>query len=264
MADLIKLGTELEETLRLNTKIIAFKKLENAEELEKIEDVQRIGRTFTFCQVLGLVRINRWTVGVIKDDKMNARCKNLCGLAEATEKGTSIEAAIMATTWMPSYEESMMQQADYPRMAAGEAIVLSPLTEGKFDPEVVLIYGNVAQIMMLMCGLQKRKYENFSFSFLGEGDCSNSLGRCYSTGKISLGLGCYGERSMGQMENGEVVLAMPPMEMERALLGLKDLSEAGLKYPIKTIGIGHDPSLELAEFYPEGRVTDAIKKIPKQ
>ncbi len=55
-------------------------------------------------------------------------------------------------------------------MTAAEGIVLAPLVDDKFVPEVVIIYGIVAQIMMLMCGLHKREYETFSFSFfLGGG-----------------------------------------------------------------------------------------------
>lgn len=263
MDDLVSLGKELENTLRLSTKIVAYRKLEQSNDLDKIKDVKRIERGLTFCQVPAMVRVYGWTIGITKDDQMNARCKNFCGLDEATEEGIWVEAAVLATTWMPSHEESLKQQKDYPRMPAGSAIVLSPLIEGKFDPEVILLYGNVAQIMMLMCGLQKRKYENFSFSFLGEGDCTNSLARCYSTGKISLGLGCYGERSMGQMADGEMLLALPPNEMERAVLGLRDLDQIGFKYPIRIIGAGHDPFPELEEFYPPDRVTEAISRVSK-
>jgi uncharacterized protein (DUF169 family) len=264
MVDLVEMGKELEDVLHLPTKIVAYRKFDQAEDLEKIKDVRRIDRPFTFCQIPALVRVYGWTIGVTQDDQMNARCKNFCGLNEATEEGIWIEAAVMATTWMPSHEESLKQQADYPRMPAGETIVLSPLIEGKFAPEVILLYGNVAQIMMLMCGLQKRKYENFSFSFLGEGDCTNSLARCYSTKKVSLGLGCYGERSMGQMMDGEIILAIPPEEMERAVLGLRDLAEIGFQYPLRIIGAGHDPSPELAEFYPPDRVAEAIKRVSKR
>jgi uncharacterized protein (DUF169 family) len=195
---------------------------------------------------------------------MKARCKNFCGLDEATEESIWVEAAVMATTWMPTHKESLKQQAEYPRMEAGEAIVLSPLTEDKFVPEVILLYGNVAQIMMLLCGLQKRKYENFSFSFLGEGDCTNSLARCYSTKKVSLGLGCYGERAMGQMTDGEIILALPPEEMEKAVLGLRDLAQIGFRYPLRIIGAGHDPSQELAEFYPPDRVAEAVNKVSRR
>ncbi|MBN1614049.1 MAG: DUF169 domain-containing protein [Deltaproteobacteria bacterium] len=263
MSDLVKLGKELEEALRLRTKIIAYKKLDRAADLEKIPGVRRIDRLMTFCQIPDMVRVHEWTVGVTNKDPMNPRCMNMCGLSEATKDGIWIEAAVMATTWMPSHEESLKQQDEYPRMPAGEAIVLAPLSEGKFDPDVVMIYGNVAQIMMLMCGLQKRKYENFHFSFLGEGDCSNSVARCYITGKPALGLGCYGERAMGQMADGEILLALPPAELERAVLGLRDLAALGFKYPIRFIGAEHEPFTELAEFYPQDRVAEAIRKVTK-
>lgn len=263
MADLVYFGKTLEEMLRLSTKIVAYKKFDRTDDLEKIAGVRRIDRPFTFCQIPALVRFYGWTIGVVKADLMNGRCKNLCGLEEATKDGIRVEAAVMATTWMPSHEESLAQQADYPRMSAGEAIVCAPLTEGKFDPDVVLIYANAAQIMMLLCGLQKRQYENFLFSFLGEGDCTNTLARCYSTGKISLGLGCYGERSMGQMADGEIVLALPPNELERAVSGLKDLEHIGFTYPIRIIGAGHDPFPELAEFYPPDRVAEAVGRALK-
>ena len=264
MPDAASLGKNLEEILRLRTRIVAYKKLESAEDLSGIKDVKTIDRPFTFCQLPAMVRVYGWTVGAKKAGQMNERCKNLCGLQNATKEGVWVEAAVMATTWMPNHEESLKQQADYPRMEAGEAVVLAPLTENKFEPDVLLIYGNVAQIMMLMCGLQKQKYENFDFSFLGEGDCSNTLARCYSTGKVSLGLGCYGERSMGEMEDGELVLALPPRELERALLGLKDLADIGFKYPLRIIGAGSDPFPELAEFYPPERVAEAVAKVTKK
>ena len=264
MADFVSLGKELEDKLRLKTRIISYRKLDRVEDLSTIKDVKTFDRTVTFCQLPSLVRTYGWTVGAKKSDNMNERCKNLCGLQNATEEGIWVEAAVMSTTWMPSHEQSLKQQADYPRMEAGEAIVLAPLSENKFEPEVVLIYGNVAQIMMLMCGMQKRKYENFAFSFLGEGDCSNTLARCYSTGKVSLGLGCYGERSMGEMDDGELILALPPAELERAVLGLRDLREIGFKYPLRIIGAGSDPMPELAEFYPPDRVAEAVNRVTKK
>ena len=92
------------------------------------------------------------------------------------------EAKMLSRTRMPSVEEGLNQQNDYPRIPLGEAIVLGPLAKGNFNPEVILIYGNPVQIMMLMCGLQKFHYERFDFHFIGEGACVDSLGQCYNTG----------------------------------------------------------------------------------
>jgi uncharacterized protein (DUF169 family) len=245
-----ELGTELENTLRLKTKIIAYRRLEKAEELDTIKNVVRIDHFFTFCQIPFMVRVNGITVGITKDDKVNPRCTRLFGLRPATEKSMNAEAAMLSTTWFRSPEEGLQQQRDYYRIPVGGAIVLAPLTKQKFEPEVLLVYGNPAQIMMLMCGLQKVKYERFSFSFIGEGACSDSLAQCYVTGKPAVSIPCYGERSMGGVSDDEIIIALPPGELERTISGLKELAKIGFKYPINFIGPLLDPSPLLSGIYP--------------
>ncbi len=245
-----ELGTELENTLRLKTKIIAYRRLEKAEELDTIKNVVRIDHFFTFCQIPFMVRVNGITVGITKDDKVNPRCTRLFGLRPATEKSMNAEAAMLSTTWFRSPEEGLQQQRDYYRIPVGGAIVLAPLTKQKFEPEVLLVYGNPAQIMMLMCGLQKMKYERFSFSFIGEGACSDSLAQCYITGKPALSIPCYGERAIGGVSDDEVVIALPPGELERAISGLKELQKIGFRYPISFIGPLLDPTSMLTGIYP--------------
>lgn len=264
MSNLVSLGTELEDMLRLRTKIVAYRKLERAEDLDKIPGVTRVDHRFTFCQVPDMVRTHRLTVGITKDDEMGSRCMNLCGLSEATDDSIWREAAVLVTTWFHSHEEALQQQADYPRMSAGEAIVLAPLTDGKFEPEVLIVYGNPAQIMMIMCGLQKQKYEPFLFSFISEGDCVNAVARCYLTGKPAVGLACYGERAIGQILDDEIYISLPPGDLERAVLGLKELFQKGLRYPIRFLGAEHDPYPEIAEFYPPEVVEEAIRQLPKR
>ncbi len=244
-------GKELEDTLRLRTKIIAYRKLEQAEDLNKIPGVHRVDHFFTFCQAPFMVRVKGLTIGITKDDKINARCSRLCGLREATEKSMSAEANLLATTWFRSPEEALKQQSEYPRIPVGGAIVLAPLTDEKFDPEVVLVYGNPAQIMMLMCGLQKVRYEHFWFSFIGEGACADSLAQCYVTGKPALSIGCYGERALGHLADDEILIALPSSELERAVSGLRELGKIDLKYPIRFVGPELDPTLWLAELYPQ-------------
>ncbi|MCJ7771729.1 MAG: DUF169 domain-containing protein, partial [Desulfobacterales bacterium] len=145
-----ELGTELENTLRLKTKIIAYRKLEKEQELDSIKNVIRLDRFFTFCQVPFMVRANGLTVGITKNDKVNPRCSRLFGLRAATEKSMDAEAGMLSKTWFHSPEQALEQQGDYYRIPVGGAIILAPLTKDKFEPEVLLIYGNPAQIMMVM------------------------------------------------------------------------------------------------------------------
>ncbi|MCK9275988.1 MAG: DUF169 domain-containing protein [Syntrophales bacterium] len=259
MADLTALSTELENALRLRTRIIAYKRLEKAEELEHIPGLRRVPHNLVFCQVPDMVRVHGWTVGLVNDGKMGDRCMSFCGLADATDEQIYQSAAVLTTTWFGSPEESLQQQKDCYRIPAAEAIVLAPLSEGKFDPDVILIYANAAQIMMIMCGLLKQKYERIWSSFVSEGNCGNSLAQCYVTGKPALSMASYGERCFGQIMDDEVILALPPHDLERAVSGLKKLSAKGLKYPIRFIGAEHSPARETGEFYPVEAVEEAIR-----
>ena len=246
-----ELGEELENKLRLKTKIIAYRRLERAEELEAIKNVIRIDRFFTFCQVPFMVRVNGITVGITREDKIQDRCSRLFGLKQATEKSMNAEAAMLSTTWFRSPEEALQQQNDYYRIPVGGAIVLAPLTKQKFEPEVALVYGNPSQIMMILCGLQKVKYERFAFSFIGEGACTDSLAQSYITGKPAVSIPCYGERSMGGVSDDEMAIALPTGELERTVRGLRELAKIGFKYPINSIGPLLDPTPLLSGIYTE-------------
>jgi len=245
------MGEELKALLKLRTEPIAFRRLEKAEELDRIRNVVRIKRGFTFCQVPFLVRVLGQTIGITKEDPIGDRCTRLHGLRSATEKSMQREAAMLSTTWFASPEEALKQQQETPRIPPGEAIVLAPLTKEKFEPQVILIYGNPAQIMMILCGMQKEKYERFQFFFIGEGACADSLAQSYTSGKAALAIPCYGERAMGQVADDEMVIALPPGEMGRVLSGMKKLAKIGFRYPIAFIGGLADPAPVLAQFYPD-------------
>ena len=135
-----------------------------------------------------------------------------------------------------TFEEALKQQRDYPRVPVAGAVVVAPLPKEKIEPEVILIFGNPAQMMMLMCGLQKEKYERFQFSFIGEGACADSLAECYVTGKPALAVPCYGERALGQVADDELLIALPPGEIERAVSGMQKLARVGFRYPVAFIG----------------------------
>jgi len=253
MSDWREKSNELKERLRLRTEPVAYRRLERVADLDSIDGVTRWPQGCTFCQIPFLARVAGYTLGITSEDNMLKRCKGIHGLRSVSEEDMEQEAAGLANTWMPSPEEGMKQQKDYPRIPAGEAIVVGPLVQANFEPDVILLYGNPAQIMMIMSAMQKVKYERFQFYYIGEGACVDSLGQCYNTGKPALSIPCYGERSLGQVADDEIVIALPPGEIDRAIKGLKMLEEAVIpfKYPIGKTGAFMDPSILLQQVYPD-------------
>jgi len=103
---------------------------------------------------------------------------------------------------------------------------------------------------MLMCGLQKEQYERFQFFFIGEGACADGLAQCYSSGKPALAIPCYGERAIGQVADDELLIALPPGEIERAISGMQKLHKIGFRYPIAFIGGQTDIEPMMSQIYP--------------
>ena len=60
--------------LKLRTEPIAFRRLEDAEELERIEGVIRWSQGCVFCQIPYMARVSKLTVAVTSDDELFERC----------------------------------------------------------------------------------------------------------------------------------------------------------------------------------------------
>jgi uncharacterized protein (DUF169 family) len=241
----------IKNSLKLRTEPIGFCRLQDAAELEDIEGVVRWPAGCVFCQIPYMARVAKLTVAVTSDEKLNYRCKRLHGLVPSLEADVESECTQFSRTWMPSAEEAMRQQKDYPVVPPGQAIVAGPLGKVTFEPDMIMVFGNPAQVMLLLCGLQKVRYEKFEFSFIGEGACMDSFGRYYATGKTSVAIPCYGERALGQVADDEIAVALPPEEADRAIEGMNTLAGIGFGYPIPGIGGFTDPNPFLDQLYPD-------------
>ena len=171
MVDWAELTREIESLLRLETYPVAYKKLEKREELDKIPGVRRLKNKANFCQIPTLVRRGGVTIGLTREDLLGVRCALINGLAAPDEAELESDAVLFGTrSWFATVEEARKQMAAFPLIPPGDALVLAPLASGKFEPDVILIYGNPAQLMLLMNGLQFQDYERFQFYFIGDSD----------------------------------------------------------------------------------------------
>ncbi|MFH1087526.1 MAG: DUF169 domain-containing protein, partial [Chloroflexota bacterium] len=127
-------------------------------------------------------------------------------------------------------------------MEGHKAVVVAPLAGEKFEPDIILIHGNPAQMHLLMCAYQYHEYSRWEFTFVGETSCSDTMAKAYNTGKPSLSVPCYGQRRYGHVRDDELEMAIPPGMLDRGLEGLRWLSSKGFRYPIPFWGTEIDPS----------------------
>ena len=235
-----KIIRRVEQLMRLKSFPVAFKMFERREELDQIPFMRRPGHKVTLCQMITLVRNFDWTVGVELDDFMNPTCPSILGLTEVPEANR--DGTFRSIVWVKTKEDGRKYEASIPRLPLGkyEALAMAPLAYKPFEPDIVLIYANPAQMMLLINSLQFEDYEVMQFFCVGESSCSDAIARCYLTGKPSLTIPCYGERRYGHAQDEDLVMAIPAGMMEKALKGMEALYRRGIRYPISYAGTEQD------------------------
>jgi len=244
-----KLIRRLELLMRLKSFPVAFKMLEKKEELDDIPFMRRVGKKKTLCQLITLVRNFDWTVGADAEDFGGPGCASIIGLSDIPE--FMKDGTFRSIVWVKTKKDGKKFEASIPRLPLGkyEAVAMAPLVYNPFEPDIVLIYANPAQMMLLINSLQFENYEVMEFFCVGESSCSDAIARCYLTGKPSLTIPCYGERRYGHAQDEDMVMAVPADMMEKALSGMEELYRRGIRYPISYAGAELDISPVLPESY---------------
>jgi uncharacterized protein (DUF169 family) len=242
------LTRKLEALLRLKSFPVAFKFLENPEDLWKDKWVRRIDKKMLLCQLVTTVRNFDWTIGVDKDG-LFPRCADILGFIDMPKyTGEGSVGSLFCKTEEDArkYEDSIV------RIPQGKhkALLLAPLVYNPFKPDLILIYANPAQMILLINAIQFEDYEHLQFSCAGESSCSDAIARCYLTGKPSLTIPCYGERRYGHTQDDELMIALTPETLRKAVGNLEELYKRGIRYPIASYGAQVEAAKELGEIYP--------------
>ncbi|MEP6871061.1 MAG: DUF169 domain-containing protein [Anaerolineaceae bacterium] len=248
--DWASLVSELNQLLRLKTTPIGMKMFATRAEMEAIPKIRRPGAIHTTDQIVAQAARLGWTVGITNEDLVGAQCGAVIGLHPQDDKWLS--GKNMAGVWFETLEDSASHQAAMDCVPYGsfEAMAVSPLTSGRLDPpDICLIYATPGQMIILINGLQWAGYKKFEWSVVGESACADSWGRALKTGEPSLAIPCFAERRYGGVLDDELLMAMPPKYLPRAIAGMKRLAGNGLRYPIPQYGIQSDARAGLSVSY---------------
>jgi len=250
---LADLAERLNQLLRLRSFPIGMKLLEDPQVMAAIPGVRRppAGKKFTTCQLVTQARMAGFTLGITHDNVPGfSNCGGIVGLNEPSD--LYLSGRKMEGVWFQNREASAAHQAQMPRVPAGKyhALVVSPLRSARLDPpDICLFYGNPAQMILFINGLQWRNYQRYDFSITGESACADSWGSALKYRKVSLSIPCYAERRYGGVADDEMLMACPPADLLRAVTGLQGLSKAGLRYPIMPFGPQAEPAEGMAKSY---------------
>ena len=248
-----KLVEDLERMLRLRAIPFGMKLFETKAEMEAIPEIRRPkGSVHTLDQIVAQAARLGWTVGITTDDLVGDQCRSVVGLGGQDEKWFSGQH--MAGVWFATPVDASAHQKAMNVVPAGKykALAVAPLGAGRLDPpDIALFYATPGAMMYFINGLQWSGYKRFDWSVVGESACADSWGRALRTREPSLSIPCFAERRYGGVLDDEMLMALPPDQLAKAITGMEALAKNGFRYPFAQYGIQQDVRAGMAVSYPE-------------
>jgi uncharacterized protein (DUF169 family) len=248
-----ELVARLEALLRLRSIPFGMKLFESIEAMEAIPRIRRPGGSVhTLDQIVAQAARLGWTVGITAQDLVGDQCRSVVGLGGQDDKWFSGQH--MAGVWFATREDASAHQKAMNVVPAGKyrALAVAPLASGRLDPpDIALFYATPGAMIYFINGLQWSGYKRFDWSVVGESACADSWGRALATREPSLSIPCFAERRYGGVLDDEMLMALPPGQLEKAIAGMEALAKNGFRYPFPQYGIQQDVRAGMAVSYPD-------------
>ena len=115
-----------------------------------------------------------------------------------------------------------------------QGVVFAPLHRANFEPHLVMLYANPAQVMRLVTARLWSTGGRVASSFSGRIDCADAVITTMKQDDCQVILPCYGDRIFAQTEDGEMGFTIPASRIDAIVAGLAGTHQGGVRYPIPT------------------------------
>ncbi|MFX1447549.1 MAG: DUF169 domain-containing protein [Promethearchaeota archaeon] len=227
-----EIDDKINKYLRLATFPVAVKLLQNPEELNDIKFLKKPEEKIVICQLFSYSRYYGWTIGCVKED-------NLCplvGISLGFEKSHKLfeEGAFFIGRYNETKEAAKKTTATIPKLPFGQynAIVSGTLGRVDFDPDLILIWGNSAQIMRIIQGYLWKRGGRISMTTFCDSVCADTISNAMLTGDLQIAFPCLGDRRYGKATDSDLIASIPIDIIDEIIDGLEATHKAGTRYPI--------------------------------
>jgi uncharacterized protein (DUF169 family) len=237
-------AAKLDEFVRPATFPVAVKFLRAGEEpppksRRPLADMQR---HVTVCQGWAIARRYGWTT-VLRAEDMKCPLGSLVAGFAMPNKFYE-EGNLCAGMYTADAQAGARTEAAVEKFAPGEidGIVFGPLARVEFDPEILIIYGNAAQVMRLVAAALYTHGGRINSSFAARMDCSDHLVVPLRTDQPQVILPCNGDRIFAGAQDEEMAYTTPWSKVGELVEGLEGTQKGGVRYPIPSF-LTYEPGM---------------------
>ena len=225
---------KIESFIRPATFPVGVRMLESGDEIpERAKRPRRdMSVEITTCQAVTMARKYGWTVALTTEDINCPLTKIAFGLEKEPaffKDGNCCAGMYTESAAAGARTETETYHFPYNRY---KGILMAPAGKAAFEPQVVIVYANPAQVMRLVTGALWKQGGAIKSSFTGRIDCSDEIIRPIETGDYEVVLPCYGDRVFGQTEDHEMAFSFPWPKIDELIEGLEGTHKGGVRYPI--------------------------------
>jgi uncharacterized protein (DUF169 family) len=233
MTDLKEVEQALNSFIRPLTFPLAIKMLKSEEDIpEKTRrPFQQMKKKVAICQGIGMARKLGWAVAMGKEDMQ-------CSLGAAPfgffknidyyDEGNLAEGMFTATKEAGKREEDLIDRFEH---GLYSHILVAPLSRTAFEPDLLMIYGNPAQIMRLIQGALYNEGGAIQSSAMGRLGCAAII-TVMKNDECRYLVPGNGDRIFGMTQDHEMTFMIPSSKIDSVLDGLAKTHKAGIRYPI--------------------------------
>jgi len=234
MIDVKTADRELQTYIRPQTFPVAIRMLKPGEEIpaRAKRPARAFGKLSMNCQVIDMARRYGWMIALTREDHICSLGIAALGFEKPTHLHTS--GTLCEGIYTETKAAGQRSEAAVDSFAPGEyaTLLVAPLDRTTFEPHVVCIYANPAQVMRLTQAALWKRGGKLASSFGGRIDCSEIIVTTMRTDRPQVILPCSGDRIFGQTQDHEMAFTIPWNQMEEIIEGLRGTHDGGIRYPI--------------------------------
>jgi uncharacterized protein (DUF169 family) len=191
-----------------------------------------VGEHWIVCQSIGIARRYGWSIAVGQEDVICPLASVSFGFRPANARYDAGEAAL--GMYCTDSEAAQALEAATWRFEAGryERLCVAPLAKLSFEPHVVAVYGNSAQVMRLVNAALHARGGRVESSSGGRLDCAELVIQTMQTNEPKVVLPCNGDRVFGMAQDTEMAFAFPADRSAEMVAGLEATHKGGVRFPI--------------------------------
>lgn len=231
--ELQKIREALDTYIRPATFPVAVKMVGSADEIPaKVKMPKRdLGKLLPVCLGVAIARRYGWSLALGMEDMA-------CPLGALTlgflpVKPKYLDGSFDVPFWVKNQEIRAKINHGMPRLEQGRYthLVLAPLHRAEFEPQLIIIYGNPAQIGKLIQATVYGTGEPLVSPSIGGGACSEQVARTILTNQYQFLMVGGGDRTVAQTQDHEASFTVPWSKVEPLIEGLEGTHNAGMRYP---------------------------------